>query len=137
MFRWIVHEPQWRRILLRDPCVYCGAPATGLDHIHPRKFGGTDAWRNRAPACATCDGEKDAELLLSYLLRRSQPDALPLRTRDQGRRFHPELPAPPPLYFTLGEILHGTSLLPLSTLSGDAATVNDANFPRASRRAGG
>lgn len=57
----------WRAVLLRDPCVYCGRSPTGLDHIRPRAAGGTDGWENRAPACGDCDGAKAHHSLLSFL----------------------------------------------------------------------
>lgn len=50
--------PQWRSVLMLDPCVYCGDKAAGLDHIRAATRGGQDGWENRAPACSRCDQEK-------------------------------------------------------------------------------
>lgn len=74
----------YRRVLLADPCVYCGATARGLDHIEPRaavlkgtinrwrKRQWSNSWENRAPACRNCDEKKAALGLLFYLIRRAQ-----------------------------------------------------------------
>jgi hypothetical protein len=58
----------WRRVLMQDPCVYCGGPAHGLDHIHASSRGGGDGWHNRAPACQSCDTRKGDASLLIFLL---------------------------------------------------------------------
>lgn len=58
----------WRKVLLQDPCVYCGGVAVGLDHIVARTKSGANAWWNRAPACARCDSRKGNTLLLHFLL---------------------------------------------------------------------
>jgi hypothetical protein len=55
---------------MRDPCVYCGARADGLDHIVPRSRRGSDEWQNRAPACASCDTTKHSTSLLYFLTAR-------------------------------------------------------------------
>lgn len=36
-------------------CVYCGWPASTLDHIIPRSFGGSDARYNLVASCALCN----------------------------------------------------------------------------------
>lgn len=61
---------EWRQTLLRDPCVYCGAKPTGLDHIWPRSKGGKDGWHNRGPACRSCDFEKRSRVMIVFLLDR-------------------------------------------------------------------
>lgn len=39
-------------------CVYCGAPATGFDHLHPLARGGGHTIENQAPACIDCNRRK-------------------------------------------------------------------------------
>jgi len=61
--------------LLAQPCVYCGAPATELDHIVPlRPRAGEPAGRhmreNLAPACHDCNVAKRNLPLDIWLARR-------------------------------------------------------------------
>lgn len=42
-------------------CVYCGAPMTGFDHLHPLSRGGVHEARNLAPACWACNSAKKAQ----------------------------------------------------------------------------
>lgn len=44
-------------------CYYCGAAACQIDHIHPRKLGGSDDLGNLLPACAPCNRRKGARPL--------------------------------------------------------------------------
>lgn len=39
-------------------CVYCGASATGVDHLHPVSRGGTNGLYNLAPCCRACNSRK-------------------------------------------------------------------------------
>ena len=39
-------------------CVYCGAPATSLDHVVPRSRGGPHTWDNVVSACSRCNHVK-------------------------------------------------------------------------------
>lgn len=41
-------------------CIYCGDPATVLDHVMPRLLGGSDDPSNLQPACKPCNGLKGA-----------------------------------------------------------------------------
>lgn len=56
----------WRslraQVLLRDRgrCVYCGAPATHVDHVVPLSRGGATHPANCVAACAACNLEKGA-----------------------------------------------------------------------------
>ncbi len=53
-----VHVPLTRRaVFARDGgrCVYCGAPATSLDHVVPRSRGGAHVWENVVSACRRCN----------------------------------------------------------------------------------
>ena len=64
--RWRSHQSgkewKWLRILraiiIADPCAYCGAEATVVDHIMPRSRGGSNKRRNLAPACVRCNTAK-------------------------------------------------------------------------------
>jgi hypothetical protein len=65
--RCYIEERTWRAVLRRDPCVYCGSEASGLDHIWPKSRGGSDHWENRVPACRSCDCDKANTPLLMHL----------------------------------------------------------------------
>jgi 5-methylcytosine-specific restriction endonuclease McrA len=39
-------------------CVYCGGPATSMDHVIPRCRGGSDDPTNLVPACQSCNASK-------------------------------------------------------------------------------
>lgn len=54
-------------ILRRDPCCYCGAPASQVDHIEPVRAGGANAWANLTAACRHCNRAKSDKSLLMYL----------------------------------------------------------------------
>jgi hypothetical protein len=58
----------YRKVLLQDPCVYCGKPAEVLDHIWPRSRGGGDGWENRAPTCKGCDEVKRNASVVVFML---------------------------------------------------------------------
>ena len=49
--------------MLRQPCNYCGAKATQIDHVLPLVKGGTHSVGNLAPACASCNGSKAGKFL--------------------------------------------------------------------------
>jgi len=49
---------QERKELLKTPCVYCGEPATEIDHILPISRGGNNIKENLAPACRSCNASK-------------------------------------------------------------------------------
>lgn len=42
-------------------CVYCGDPATTVDHVIPQAKGGTDDLENLRPACLPCNTSKGAK----------------------------------------------------------------------------
>jgi 5-methylcytosine-specific restriction endonuclease McrA len=54
-------------------CVYCGAPATSLDHVVPRSRGGPHAWDNVVSACGRCNHVKADRAIseLGWRLRRA------------------------------------------------------------------
>jgi 5-methylcytosine-specific restriction endonuclease McrA len=41
-------------------CIYCGALATGVDHLQPVARGGTNDFYNLAPCCKECNLKKAA-----------------------------------------------------------------------------
>lgn len=45
---------------IRQPpvCVVCGAPATDVDHIVPKRRGGSDHEDNLQSLCSTCHNRK-------------------------------------------------------------------------------
>ncbi len=49
-----------RAVFARDghSCVYCGAPATSLDHVIPKSRGGPHTWDNVVSACGRCNHVK-------------------------------------------------------------------------------
>lgn len=59
------------RILSADPCAYCGATSTSIDHIVPIVAGGDSDWLNLTASCATCNPSKGPLPLLQFLLRRA------------------------------------------------------------------
>jgi hypothetical protein len=98
-------------VLLRDPCVYCGNPATGLDHIHPSVKGGTDGWTNRAPACASCDSRKGDTPLVHFLHRQ------PLWSR---------VTTPPPIRLSRRRLLRTKLNPPVVTMSRGVVRLHPA-----------
>ena len=55
------HVPLTRRaVFARDGgrCVYCGVPATSIDHVVPRSRGGRHEWGNVVSACRRCNHVK-------------------------------------------------------------------------------
>lgn len=58
------------RILLDDPCAYCGGPGGSLDHIVPLSDGGGGEWENLAGVCRSCNSRKHTRSLLTFLLVR-------------------------------------------------------------------
>lgn len=59
-------------ILRRDPCSYCGAGATEVDHIVPVVAGGKNHWENLTASCKPCNRGKWDKPLLAYLLERER-----------------------------------------------------------------
>ena len=83
-----------RAVFARDggTCVYCGAPATSLDHVVPRSRGGEHSWDNVVAACGRCNHVKaDRHVTeLGWRLRRPpvQPSGVLWRVLG-GRRPDP------------------------------------------------
>lgn len=62
-------EWRYRRIMLLDPCAYCGQPAAEIDHIEPRAKKGSNGWENSAGICRSCNMAKLDDSLLAHMLR--------------------------------------------------------------------
>ncbi len=58
----------WSRVVLRDPCAYCGGVATSVDHIVPLSAGGEHGYTNLVGACEFCNKSKGPKGLLTFLL---------------------------------------------------------------------
>jgi 5-methylcytosine-specific restriction endonuclease McrA len=59
-------SPKWKGWIIQahgGRCYYCGQPACQIDHIDPKKHGGSDDLGNLLPACAPCNGRKGARPL--------------------------------------------------------------------------
>lgn len=83
----------YKKVLLKEPCVYCGASvAAGRDHIQPRHKGGKDNWTNRAPACRACDQAKGSRDLLMFLVK---DKGRQVRLRRNYSKWKPMPVAPP------------------------------------------
>ena len=61
---------RFRGVLLRDPCAYCGEfkPRMDVDHIVPKRAGGTLAMHNVTASCWECNRRKGSRSLLVFLL---------------------------------------------------------------------
>jgi 5-methylcytosine-specific restriction endonuclease McrA len=60
----------WLRVLERDPCSYCGAPSTCIDHVLPLAQGGTTDDGNLVAACTACNTSKRDRPLIWWLADR-------------------------------------------------------------------
>lgn len=60
---------EYARLIINDPCSYCGAPATEIDHIVAVANGGVSNWENLAAACRQCNTRKRTQDLLQFMLR--------------------------------------------------------------------
>lgn len=69
----------YKRSVARDPCSYCTAPATTIDHITATSTGGRNHWTNLAAACVDCNTRKHSMSLLAFLGHRTaDARALPI-----------------------------------------------------------
>ncbi len=49
--------------IMRDPCIYCGAPSRHIDHVIPIAKGGAHKVGNLAPACQKCNQSKSSKFV--------------------------------------------------------------------------
>jgi len=72
--RFTVTKRDLNRLLSRynNSCAYCLEPSEPLhlDHVTPLKLGGRHSIGNLLPACASCNGSKQARLLAVWRHRR-------------------------------------------------------------------
>ena len=60
-------------------CVYCGNPASAIDHIIPLALGGTDDPENLVPACKHCNSVKHDVPPVEFLKRLLKVNGLPFK----------------------------------------------------------
>ena len=64
-----------RAVFARDDgrCVYCGAPATSIDHVVPKSRGGQHVWENVVSCCRRCNHAKADRTIsdLGWRMRRA------------------------------------------------------------------
>jgi 5-methylcytosine-specific restriction endonuclease McrA len=60
----------YREIVIRDPCSYCGLPASVPDHIVPLIESMDDRWENLTGVCWACNSSKGRKPLLLWMLGR-------------------------------------------------------------------
>ena len=63
-------EKYWKAQGIPFACVYCGGPYEHVDHVVPRKHGGTDDVENLVPACQPCNQSKNSKPLDEWLASR-------------------------------------------------------------------
>ena len=68
-------------------CQYCGASATGYDHIIPLARGGTDTDDNKVPCCIKCNRIKNDKPLVDFL--NNNREIICLSSRCQTAQSHP------------------------------------------------
>ncbi len=56
------------RVLMRDPCSYCGKTGGTIDHVVPLSKGGSTGAENLTASCASCNSKKNNKSLLMFLL---------------------------------------------------------------------
>lgn len=61
---------EYVEIISTDPCAYCGAASTEIDHIRAVTRGGGGEWDNLAPTCRSCNAKKMTRDVLQFMLRR-------------------------------------------------------------------
>jgi hypothetical protein len=89
MSRYPRDEAEYRSVVRRDPCSYCGhtAPWPGtLDHIVPRSAGGSSTAENLAGACPRDNELKGTLDLLVFMLVRVELCEREQHDREQRRR---------------------------------------------------
>jgi 5-methylcytosine-specific restriction endonuclease McrA len=87
-------KDQRLRVLKRDGyiCAYCGQEADQVDHVIPRKAGGTHDLDNLVACCKACNSKKGALDEGSFLGSRSTPPVFPERSLSETVRVIPKSP---------------------------------------------
>lgn len=67
----------------RPSCVYCGDPATVMDHVHAKSDGGPNDTTNLVDACGACNSSKSGAPIAEWLARILIKPSL----NDRGRRI--------------------------------------------------
>ncbi len=75
----MTHKPRFRYfskemsadILKRDnyTCIYCGNPATVVDHILSHELGGKTIMSNGISCCKSCNKFKESDSIGNYLIK--------------------------------------------------------------------
>ena len=89
--RW---KDQRLRVLKRDGyiCQYCGQEATQVDHVIPRKVGGTHDLDNLVACCAACNSAKGARSEGVFLATGSTPPVFSGNLSPRAASVIPENP---------------------------------------------
>ena len=61
-----VSRTVYATVVASGPCVYCGSPATEVDHVRPLARGGWEHESNLVPACKSCNSGKHDRLLTEW-----------------------------------------------------------------------
>jgi len=99
----------WWAIMLRDDgvCQYCGSVADTVDHVLPRKLGGSDEATNLVACCRSCNIEKRTNVW-SPLQQPESLSELVWSLACWARRLHRYPPSDVPLRTTLRSVRGGT-----------------------------
>lgn len=62
---------EYRSILKKDPCSYCGSEGKEVDHIDPLILGGTETNDNLTSACKSCNSRKRDKPMLLWMASRA------------------------------------------------------------------
>jgi hypothetical protein len=73
--------PKYVRVMMDDPCIFCGGTGGTIEHIYPRSLYpkvvplpetgfSRDHWTNLANSCQSCNMKRGAKGLLFYLVER-------------------------------------------------------------------
>jgi hypothetical protein len=66
---------EYIKMILPDPCSYCGKRGGIIDHIDAIAKGGTNDWTNLTAACRSCNAKKYTWSLLEFLFQRKADSA--------------------------------------------------------------
>ncbi len=73
---------QWRKAIKEAnnyECIYCGKSHLEsdltIDHVHPRRYGGSDISSNCVPACVECNQSKGSQYWLEWFRDHFPPNS--------------------------------------------------------------